>query len=490
MGMLSVLAVDDDPAILEVTQLVLEKSHDIAVTPARSSKEALDILQKDRFDAIVLDYDLPEIDGIEFLKIIRGKGDVTPVIMFTGVGREHAAIAALNNGANYFLKKGDDAEMPFIELPQMVRHAVDQRFMGKTKGLSRKIVTDLVTFSLDAEFAIDPEGNVIAWNSAMEQLTGLPAQTILEKGNYAYAEPFFGRRQRMLIDLVFTTDAEIRKSRYMLISREKNGPVVGVTRAKKADGTEWTLWMKAMPLFDNHGDFVAALGIVRDVTSTFKDVSIEEAEAEPAGADGLLSQDVPEPHRMAEAEPAGADGLAPAGSGEAARASGGGGLIDRILGKAAAQYKEGVNLYARKRDYRGAIAAFDRALEIDEKLPHVWNDRGVCYRMLGDYDEALKSLIRAVELAPDNVEILYDLGETLEQMGVMQMNNRYLDAAVETFKMVVNSLPNSMDSWNHIGICLKELGKPEESKFYFDRARDIKLWKKDTPIPRKRNDYL
>lgn len=467
--MLSVLVVDDDPAILEVTQLVLEKSSEIAVRPAHSSKEALGILQKDTFDAIVLDYDLPEIDGIEFLKIIRGKGDVTPVIMFTGVGREHAAIAALNNGANFFLKKGDDLEMPFVELQQMIRHAVQQRFMGKARGLSRKIVVDLITFALDAEFAIDPEGNVLAWNRAMEQLTGVPAQTLLDKGNFAYAEPLFGRRQKTLLDLVFTPDAEIRKARYMVISREKNGPVVGVTRARMPDGKEWTLWIKAMPLFDNHGDFIAVVGIVRDVTSTFKDVSIEESMPEPAAS--------PAPVPAGTAEP-----VQPAASG--------GGLIGWILGKAGAQYKEGVNLYARKRDYRGAIVAFDRALEIDEKLPHVWNDRGICYRTLGDYDEALKSFLRAVELAPDNVEVLYDLGETLEQMGVMQMNNRYLDAAVETFKMVVNALPNSMDAWNHIGICLKELGKPEESKFYFDRARDIKLWKKDTPVPRKRNDYL
>jgi len=91
--------------------------------------------------------------------------------------------------------------------------------------------------------------------------------------------------------------------------------------------------------------------------------------------------------------------------------------------------------------------------------------------------------MRAVELAPGNAEILYELWGTLEQMGVMQTNNKYLNAAVETFKMVVNILPNNMDSWNHIGICLKELGKPEESKFYFDRARDIKLWKKIHPSP-------
>jgi CheY-like chemotaxis protein len=461
--MLSVLVIDDDPAILEVTQQVLERSHEISVKPVSSSREALDVLQKNMFDAIVLDYDLPGINGIEFLKIIRDKGDVTPVIIFTGVGREHAAIAALNNGANFFLKKGEDTDMPFVELQQMIRHAVDQRFMGKAKGLSRKLVADMINFSLDAEFAIDPEGNVLAWNTAMEHFTGVPAQTLLGKGNFAYVEPFFGRRHKMLVDMVFTLDEEIRKSRYMIISREKNGPVVAVTRAKKVDGTEWTLWMKAIPLFDNRGEFIAAASIVRDVTSTFKDVSIEEAEP----------VEVPLPHGA---------------SADTVPASGG--LMDWFLGKAAAQYKEGVNLYARKRNYRDAIAAFDRALEIDEKIPHVWNDRGICYRTLGNYDEALKSFLRAVELAPGNVEILYELGETLEQMGVMQMNNRYLEAAVETFKMVVNSLPNNMESWNHIGICLKELGRPEESKFYFDRARDIKLWKKDVPIPRKRDEYL
>ncbi|ABS56464.1 putative PAS/PAC sensor protein [Methanoregula boonei 6A8] len=461
--MLSVMMVDDDPAILDVTRQVLERSHEITVRPVISAREALELLDKNSFDAIVLDYDLPEINGIEFLKIIRGKGIVTPVIIFTGVGRENAAISALNNGANFFLKKGENLEMPFIELQRMIRHAVDQRFMGKAKGLARKIVFDLLNFSLDAGFAIDPDGNVLVWNRAMEQLTGMPSHAVMEKGNYLYAEPFFGKRQKMLIDFVFSSDENIRKARYMVISREKNGPVVAVTRARKPDGTEWTLWMKATPLFDNHGEFVAAACIVRDVTTTFRDVSIEEeseAGTSPAAANG-------------EAQP-----------------SGSGGFIDRILGRAMGQYKEGVVLYARNRNYRGAIEAFERAIEIDPKLPHVWNDRGICIRALGDYDEALKSFLRAVELSPQNPEILYELGETLEQMGVMQMNNRYIEAAVETFKMVVNSLPNNMDSWNHIGICLKELGKPEESKFYFDRARDIKLWKKDTPVPRKRNEFL
>ena len=108
---------------------------------------------------------------------------------------------------------------------------------------------------------------------------------------------------------------------------------------------------------------------------------------------------------------------------------------------------------------------------------------------MGDHTSALKSLLRAVELSPDNPEFLFNLGETLEMIGVMYMSNKYLDSAIQTFKMVVNQMPNNASAWNHLGVCFKEMGKTDESKFYFDRARDITLWKKDTPIRRKRDEY-
>ncbi len=322
----------------------------------------------------------------------------------------------------------------------------------------------MINFSLDALFALDRDGKVIAWNRAMEQLTGVQESEILGKGDYVYSECLFGKRQKMLVNLVFEPESEIRKQEYMVISREKDGPVIAVTRAKKPDGREWTLWMKALPLFDNHGDFIAVVGIIRDVTTTFKDVSFQETFPEP---DTISKQ--PAAH-VSPAQKAG--------------------LVDKLLGKATAHYKRGVHLYIVERDYHGAIAAFDQALALDDTLAYVWNDRGVCYRITGNYDEALKSLLRAVELAPDNTEILNDLGETLEQMGIIHMDNKYLEAAIQTFKMVANSLPNNMAAWNHIGVCLKEMGQAEKSRFYFDRARDINVWKKDTPIQRKRQEFL
>jgi tetratricopeptide (TPR) repeat protein len=144
----------------------------------------------------------------------------------------------------------------------------------------------------------------------------------------------------------------------------------------------------------------------------------------------------------------------------------------------------------QEKKYTEAIVAFNKALEIDDKLPYVWNDRGLCFREMGDNKSALKSLLRAVELAPENPELLFNLGETLEMIGVLYMSNKYLDSAIQTFKMVANQMPNNANTWNHIGICYKEMGKPEEAKFYFDRARDIHIWKKDAPIIPNRDKFL
>ena len=95
-----------------------------------------------------------------------------------------------------------------------------------------------------------------------------------------------------------------------------------------------------------------------------------------------------------------------------------------------------------------------------------------------------------MELAPDNTEYLFNLGETLELIGVLYNSNKYVDSAIQTFRMVTDLLPNNAAVWDHLGICYKEVGKNEESKFSFDRARDIRLGNKDTPIIPRRNEFL
>ena len=463
--MLSILVVDDEPALLEAMREYFSRAGNIHVRTARTAHEGLSILSSNKFDAIVLDYYMPEIDGIAFLKSLRSRGDTTPVIIFTGVSGEHVAIESLNSGADYFIKKGEQPDQELHTILDRIYQVVDGRIAWRSTGTAETILTNTLNFSSDPSFAIDRDGKVIAWNEAMEQLTGIPASSMIKKGSLAYAEPFFGKKQRMLIDLVFEKDDDIQKNRYLLVSREKNGPVIGVTKGVRSDGRPWTLWMKAMPFYDSRGNFIASVASVKDITATVKDVPLPDEKAEIVAP----AHDTPV---------------------KSTSEKSGGGLLDRILGKATSHYKEGVLLYGREGKYREAIVAFDKALEIDSKLSYVWNDRGICYRELGEFEEALKSFLRAVELAPDDVEVLYDLGETLEKIGIQQRDAKYLDSALQTFHMVVEKSANNASAWNHIGVCLMEMGRTEESKVYFERARDVKVWKKDTPIVRKRDEYL
>jgi tetratricopeptide (TPR) repeat protein len=439
----------------------------MSVHTAQSATEALRILPEKTFDAIIVDYSMPEINGIEFLKILRSEGNTTPVIIFTGVGNERTAIEAINNGANFYIKKGENPQTQFRELIALVKTAVERTYIGKNLGTTKQVISDMINFSSDPSFAIDREGKVVAWNTSMEQLTDTPASAVIEKNDYFYAEPFFGTRRKMLANLIFEPDEEIKRHKYMIVSRVAKGPIVAVTKGLKRDGSEWTLWMKAMAVNDGQGNFIAAVETVRDITATFKDIVIQD---ETLAAVAHITEDA---------------------SRQTSKTAG---LVDKILGtssgKAAACYKEGVILYRQEKKNTEAIDAFNKALEIDDKLPNVWNDRGLCFREMGDNKSALKSLLRAVELAPENPELLFNLGETLEMIGVLYMSNKYLDSAIQTFKMVANQMPNNANTWNHIGICYKEMGKSEEAKFYFDRARDIHIWKKDTLIIPNRDKFL
>lgn len=459
----SVLFIDDEPALREIFLHMAERSQEVAMQTAGSATDALRLLQETAFDAIVLDYEMPEINGIQFLKILRSRGNTTPVIMFTGAGREHTAIEALNSGANFYLKKTDDARMQFREIVAMVKSAVERSYLGKPVGTTQRIISDMINLTSDPGFAIDTKGVVLAWNDSMEQMTDVPACAIVGKGDLVYAEPFFGTKRKMLLNLVFDTDDEIRRQKYMLINRVPKGAVIAVTRGKKPDGSEWTIWTKALPLFDAQGIFIAVAGIVRDVTATFGDVVIRD------GAPGDLAEAAAVPGEIQKT---------------------GTRIFNRILGKASSEYRDGVQLMVKEHKFTEAIAAFDRALKIDETFAQAWNERALCYRELNDYTSALKSSLRAVELDSENPELLFTLGETLQRIGVMYMSNKYLDSSIQVFKMVINQQPNCMEAWNHLGICYQEMGKEEEAKFHFDRARDIKLWKKDTPIISRRSEYL
>lgn len=126
--MIHVLYIDDEEALLDVCKLFLERSGDMVLDTTTSVKGAKELMVKTRYDAIVSDYQMPGINGIQFLKEMRSRADLTPFILFTGKGREEVVIEALNSGADFYLQKGGNPMAQSMELEFMVKEA-DRRLL-------------------------------------------------------------------------------------------------------------------------------------------------------------------------------------------------------------------------------------------------------------------------------------------------------------------------------------------------------------------------
>ena len=441
--MLSVLVIDDSKSLLEVLRPLLERFGNMNVKTVLSAKEALELMMNNTFDAMVVDYDLPEINGIEFLKIIRAKGDTTPVIIFTGVGREYAAIEALNNGADFFLKKGDDVQDQLLDMVHMIRMAVDRRNMGRGAGTVQKLLTDTLNFFHQPVFIIDREGKVIVWNKGMAALTGMREEDILGKGDWEYSVPFFGHRAPMLSDLIFQDESTILENNYTIIEKEK-GTITAWTKATPDEGCQTILWMKSAALYDSKGSFIGVMGKVRDITD---EMGAELLNKTPEARPDAASSGIPVTPKV--------------------------GMFDKILGKAKYSYNEGLQLSSRQGKYAEAIPYFDKAIEIDPSLAYVWHDRGVCYRELQNYPEALLNFDKAVELAPDDEEFLFSRAEMFKMLGILRQRRDLLESAVQILNRVVEINPNHAEAWNSLGVCSQELGKELLSRQYFDKSRDL-----------------
>ncbi|MFA4859462.1 GAF domain-containing protein [Methanoregula sp.] len=125
--MISVLYVDDDPVLLDIGKLYLEQSGTIQVEILDSASTALEKIRTTRYDAVVSDFQMPEMDGIAFLKAVRAEYPFLPFIIFSGKAREDIIIEALNNGADHYSQKGGDPRPQFTDLIHKIERSVERK---------------------------------------------------------------------------------------------------------------------------------------------------------------------------------------------------------------------------------------------------------------------------------------------------------------------------------------------------------------------------
>jgi PAS domain S-box-containing protein len=129
---------------------------------------------------------------------------------------------------------------------------------------SERRLADIIDFLPDATLVVDTDGAVIAWNRAIETVTGIQAAEMLGKKGYDYAVPFYGERRPILIDLALRPDVEI-ESRYFDISRAGD-VVAGEAYMPGLRGGTVYLYGRAAPLRGAGGEIVGAIESIRDIT--------------------------------------------------------------------------------------------------------------------------------------------------------------------------------------------------------------------------------
>jgi len=222
-GRITVLLVDDEPGLTGIAKRSLERSGICQVDIANSAADALDMLTKGQYDAVVSDYLMPDMDGITFLKTVRSGNTVIPFIVFTGKGREEVVIEALNNGADFYLQKGGDPAAQFTELRSMIRNGVEQRRAERDLYEKNHILDAILTASSHGIALVKDER--IKWvNEAFARMLQYSKQELIEKdleSLYEVQEVY-----RRVSDQIATDLENKMHSELQIRFRQRSGPLI------------------------------------------------------------------------------------------------------------------------------------------------------------------------------------------------------------------------------------------------------------------------
>jgi len=156
--MARLLLVDDDPAMLFALKELAESSkHEVVLAP--SGAEALALL--DGVDAVVTDFAMPAMDGVQLLKSIRDRDESLPVILLTAHGSERIAVRAMKAGAYEYVTKPFDIEELGLVLERALEARalrVQNRRLSAEKALGKSIIADSAAMRrlLDAVSRVAP----------------------------------------------------------------------------------------------------------------------------------------------------------------------------------------------------------------------------------------------------------------------------------------------------------------------------------------------
>ena len=187
-----VLHVDDDTDFLRLFGLFFKSKMEIE--SVEKPEEALKAIKSDRFDAVVTDYDMPIIDGLELLKKIKSQNPLLPVIFYTGQGSEKIAREAFTSGASDYFTKDITGFVHKEKLYNSVLRAMESQLMEKSEKEATSRYLNIFENIRDVYFEIDTSGKILEISPSVNELIGYERDKLLDTSFIElFTEPDQGR---------------------------------------------------------------------------------------------------------------------------------------------------------------------------------------------------------------------------------------------------------------------------------------------------------
>lgn len=253
----TVAVVDDDPDIARLLRSILE-AEGWCVCSAASSGEAMTLLAKTRVHLVMLDYQLPDKNGLETLKWIKENNSDAIVIMTTANTSEDVIINLIKHGADDYIRKPFDVE----SIVGAARSALNKyNFLRVHEQFQEKIETlrsvteylDMVIhLSQEAIFSCDLDGRVKIWNKGAERMYGYTADEIIGRVVDDFLDPpEFKRKSPDVVRILQQRGGSLNEPEIM--RRKKSGEIFAVQATYSG-------------IFDSEGQYIGFSVIERDVS--------------------------------------------------------------------------------------------------------------------------------------------------------------------------------------------------------------------------------
>ena len=175
---INVLIFEDHVESARLMEVILKRfDQRFNIQLVHNPKDGLELLSKNQYQALVLDYNMPGMTGLQVLNTVRKRNISVPVLMVTGQGDEKIAVSAIKQGAYDYIVK----EKGYMELlPRVLWRAIEEHRLSSKLALSEKRYHDLFENASDAIFLTDAYNyELLETNRMAEVLTGYSRDELL-----------------------------------------------------------------------------------------------------------------------------------------------------------------------------------------------------------------------------------------------------------------------------------------------------------------------